>query len=30
MPRDKEITIKLIDQALAGEIGLTPEFLRAL
>ena len=30
MPRDKEKTIELIDQALAGEIGLTPEFLRAL
>jgi len=30
MPRDKETTLKLIDQALAGEIGLTPEFLRAL
>jgi radical SAM superfamily enzyme YgiQ (UPF0313 family) len=30
MPRDKESTLKLIDQALAGEIGLKPEFLRAL
>jgi len=30
MPRDKETTIELIDQALVGEVGLTPEFLRAL
>jgi len=30
MPRDKESTLNLIDQALAGEIGLKPEYLRAL
>lgn len=30
MPRDKESTLELIDQALAGEIGLKPEYLRAL
>ena len=29
-PKDKEETIRLIDQALAGDIGLKPEFLRAL
>jgi radical SAM superfamily enzyme YgiQ (UPF0313 family) len=30
MPRDKASTLELIDQALAGEIGLKPEYLRAL
>ena len=30
LPRDKERTLELIDQALAGEIALKPEFLRAL
>lgn len=30
MPRDKESTLELIDQALAGQIGLKPEYLRAL
>ena len=30
MPRDKESTLELIDQALAGEIGLKPEYLRVL
>ncbi len=30
MPRDKESTLELIDQALAGEIDLKPEYLRAL
>ena len=30
LPRDKERTIKLIDQALSGEIALKPEYLRAL
>ncbi|CAB1083495.1 Radical SAM domain protein [Olavius algarvensis Delta 1 endosymbiont] len=30
MPRDKASTLNLIDQALAGEIGLKPEYLRAL
>ncbi len=30
LPRDKESTLELIDQALAGEIGLKPEYLRAL
>jgi len=30
LPRDKDATLKLIDQALAGRIPLTPEWLRAL
>ena len=30
MPKDKEATLKLIDSALAGEVKLKPEFLRAL
>ena len=30
LPRDKEATIKLIDEALAGKIALKPEHLRAL
>ncbi|CAN2040562.1 Radical SAM protein [Candidatus Magnetomoraceae bacterium gMMP-15] len=30
LPKDQESTIKLIDQALAGNIPLKPEFLRAL
>jgi radical SAM superfamily enzyme YgiQ (UPF0313 family) len=30
LPRDKASTLKLIDQALAGEIALKPEYLRAL
>jgi len=30
MPRDKASTLELIDQALAGKIGLKPEYLRAL
>ena len=30
LPRDKESTLELIDQALAGEIDLKPEYLRAL
>lgn len=30
MPKDKEATLKLIDQALAGKIALKPEYLRAL
>jgi hypothetical protein len=30
LPRDKKMTLELIDQALAGEIALKPEFLRAL
>jgi len=30
LPRDKASTLELIDQALAGEIGLKPEYLRAL
>lgn len=30
LPKDKEATLKLIDQALAGNIALKPEFLRAL
>lgn len=30
MPRDKEATLALIDEALQGRIGLKPEFLRAL
>ncbi len=30
LPKDKEVTLKLIDQALAGNITLKPEYLRAL
>jgi radical SAM superfamily enzyme YgiQ (UPF0313 family) len=30
LPRDKEATLELIDQALAGKIALKPEYLRAL
>jgi radical SAM superfamily enzyme YgiQ (UPF0313 family) len=30
LPRDKTATLELIDQALAGEIALKPEYLRAL
>ena len=30
LPQDKEATIKLIDKALAGEVALKPEYLRAL
>jgi radical SAM superfamily enzyme len=30
LPRDKEKTLRLIDDALAGRIALRPEFLRAL
>lgn len=30
MPRDKTTTLALIDQALAGEVSLKPEYLRAL
>lgn len=30
LPRDKDATLKLIDQALAGQVPLTPEWLRAL
>ena len=30
LPRDKEATLSLIDQALKGDIPLKPEFLRAL
>jgi radical SAM superfamily enzyme YgiQ (UPF0313 family) len=30
MPRDKAATLGLIDQALAGKVGLKPEYLRAL
>jgi len=30
MPRDKAVTLDLIDQALAGKVGLKPEYLRAL
>jgi len=30
MPKDKEATLKLIDNALAGNIALKPEYLRAL
>jgi len=29
-PRDKAATIRLLDQALSGEVPLTPEFMRAL
>ncbi len=30
LPKDKEATIKLIDMALAGEVSLKPEWMRAL
>jgi hypothetical protein len=30
LPRDKEATLHLIDQALAGKVDLKPEYLRAL
>ena len=30
LPRDKDATLYLIDQALAGKVGLKPEYLRAL
>jgi len=30
LPKDKEATLKLIDEALAGRIELKPEYLRAL
>jgi hypothetical protein len=30
LPRDKDATLELIDQALAGQIPLTPEYLRGL
>jgi len=30
LPRDKEATLALIDQALAGDVALKPEFMRAL
>ncbi|MFZ0611034.1 MAG: radical SAM protein [Desulfobacterales bacterium] len=30
LPRDREATLELIDEALAGRIGLKPEYLRAL
>jgi radical SAM superfamily enzyme YgiQ (UPF0313 family) len=30
LPRDKDTTLHLIDQALAGKVGLKPEYLRAL
>jgi radical SAM superfamily enzyme YgiQ (UPF0313 family) len=30
LPKDKETTLNLIDQALAGKIALKPEYLRAL
>jgi len=30
MPKDKEVTLKLIDEALSGKIALKPEYLRAL
>jgi radical SAM superfamily enzyme YgiQ (UPF0313 family) len=30
LPKDKDATLKLIDQALAGDIALKPEYLRAL
>jgi len=30
MPRDKEATLTLIDEALAGRVSLKPEWLRAL
>jgi len=30
LPRDKEATLALIDKALAGDVALKPEFMRAL
>lgn len=30
LPRDKAATLRLIDQALCGEVGLKPDYLRAL
>jgi hypothetical protein len=30
LPRDRDATLKLIDDALAGRIMLKPEYLRAL
>jgi radical SAM superfamily enzyme len=30
LPKDKEVTLNLIDQALAGNVALKPEYLRAL
>lgn len=30
LPRDKETTLQLIDQALSGKVALKPEYLRAL
>ena len=30
LPKDKEATLALIDQALAGDVALKPEFMRAL
>jgi len=30
LPRDKAATLALIDNALAGKVGLKPEYLRAL
>jgi radical SAM superfamily enzyme len=30
LPKDKEATMQLIDQALAGKVALKPEYLRAL
>ncbi len=30
LPKDKALTLKLIDRALAGEVALKPEFMRAL
>ena len=30
LPRDKEKTLALIDSALAGQVALKPEYLRAL
>jgi hypothetical protein len=30
LPQEKETTIRLIDAALAGEVPLKPEYLRAL
>jgi len=30
LPRDKAATLELIDRALAGEVALKPEYLRAL
>jgi hypothetical protein len=30
LPKEKEKTLSLIDSALAGEVNLKPEYLRAL